>query len=256
MPAGVNMIRRIEHGDILELRLDRSPVNALSPEMLQGLAGAVREAPAAGVRALVISGREGMFSAGLDIPHLMSLDRAELEHAVDGFFGALETVAASVIPIAVAITGHSPAGGAVVAMCCDYRVMAEGPFGIGLSEVRIGIPMPDTVSALLRRTVGARRAEELCVTGRLLGPAEALAVGLVDEVAPSDAVVASALAWCERTVQSPPGALAETRARLRTDLLELMRSLRVDDVRRLTESWFEPELQQALRDLVARLKDR
>jgi hypothetical protein len=123
---GVSMITRIEHGDILELRLDRPPVNALSPEMLQGLAGAVREAPAAGARALVISGREGMFSAGLDIPHLVSLDRDELEHAVDGFFGALETVAASVVPIAVAITGHSPAGGAVVAMCCDYRVMAEG----------------------------------------------------------------------------------------------------------------------------------
>ena len=256
MPAGVSMIQRIEHGDILELRLDRPPVNALSPEMLQGLAGAVREAPAAGARALVISGREGMFSAGLDIPHLVSLDRAELEHAVDGFFGALETVAASAVPIAAAITGHSPAGGAVVAMCCDYRVMAEGAFGIGLSEVRIGIPMPDTVSSLLRRTVGARRAEELCVTGRLLGPAEALAVGLVDEVVPSDAVVASALAWCEQTVQSPPGALAETRVRLRRDLLELMRSLRADDVRRLTVSWFEPELQQALRDLVARLKNR
>jgi enoyl-CoA hydratase/carnithine racemase len=248
------MIQRIEHGEIHELHLDRPPVNAMSPELLNLLASEVRAAPGRGARAVIVSGRRGMFSGGLDIPVLLALDRQDLERAVGEFFDALETVAASAIPVAAAITGHSPAGGAVLAMCCDYRVMAEGPFGIGLNEVRIGIPMPEIVASLLRRTVGVRRAEELCVTGRLVGPGEALAMGLIDEVAPPELVVESARSWCERALGSPPAALAETRTRLRRDLLEFMRRLRADDIRRLADSWFEPELQRALRDLVTRLK--
>ncbi len=248
------MIRRIAHGDICELHFDRPPVNAMSPELLDLLAREVREAPGRGARALIVSGREGMFSAGLDIPYLLGLERDSLERAIGGFFDALETVAASAVPIAAAITGHSPAGGAVLAMCCDRRVMADGPFGIGLSEVRIGIPMPETVASLLRWTVGHRRAEDLCVTGRLVDPREALAIGLIDEVVQPDAVVESARQWCEGVLESPAGALAETRVRLRRDLVEDMRRRRAGDTRRLAESWFEPELQGALRELVARLK--
>ena len=250
------MIQRLAHGDICELHLDRPPVNAMSPELLDLLAREVREAPGRGVRALIVSGREGMFTGGLDIPYLLALDRDALERAIGGFFDALETVAASAVPIVAAITGHSPAGGAVLAMCCDRRVMADGPFGIGLSEVRIGMPMPDIVASLARRTVGPRRAEDLCVTGRLLDPREALAIGLVDEVVQPDAVVENARQWCENVLESPPRALAETRVRLRRDLLEDMRRQRADDTRKLTKSWFEPELQGALRELVARLKTK
>jgi enoyl-CoA hydratase/carnithine racemase len=250
------MIERIEHGDVHELRLDRPPVNALSPQLLERIAAEVVEAPGRGARALVISGRQGMFTAGLDIPHLLSLDREALGAAVGGFFDALYTVASSAVPVAAAITGHSPAGGAVLAMCCDWRVMGEGRFSIGLSEVRIGIPMPDTVATLLRYTVGERRAEEMCATGRLVEPREALAIGLVDEVVEPESVVAAARRWCESTIESPPGALAETRRRLRRGLLETMRGQRDEDARRLAESWFEPELNQALQDLVARLRSK
>ena len=248
------MIDRVIHGELHELRLNRPPVNALSPELLKSLADEVRRSPAKGARALVLSGREGMFSAGLDVPVLYALDQEELRQALVALFDAVEALAASAVPVAAAITGHSPAGGAVLSLCCDWRVMAEGDYTIGLNEVRIGIPVPSIVAGLAERVVGRRIGEALCVSGELLNPAEALDLGLVDELAPVGDVVVSARSWCERIVEAPDRALAETRMLLRSDLVDLIHRQCDKDVNRFAKRWFEPELQAAMGELVARLK--
>ena len=248
------MIDRVIHGEVHELRLNRPPVNALSPDLLRLLADEVRRSPTQGARALVLSGRDGMFSAGLDVPVLIELDREALGRALASFFDSIEALAASAVPVAAAITGHSPAGGAVLSLCCDRRVMAEGDYSIGLSEVRIGIPVPRIVADLAIRTVGRRIGEALCVSGKLLNPVEALEVGFVDELAPVGEVVTAARRWCEDIIQSPSKALSDTRSVLRSDLVESVQRNSKDDVRLLTEQWFQPELQTAIRDLVARIK--
>jgi enoyl-CoA hydratase/carnithine racemase len=248
------MINRMIHGEIHELRLNRPPVNALSPDLLQFLADEVRRSPKQGARALVLSGREGMFSAGLDVPVLIELEREDLGRALEAFFDAIEALASSEVPVAAAITGHSPAGGAVLSLCCDRRLMAEGEFNIGLSEVRLGIPVPRIVADLATRAVGRSAGEALCVSGELLLPEKALEVGFVDQLAPVGDVVAAACRWCEHIIEAPAQALAETRSVLRRDLVESIRNHREEDVRVLTDQWFEPELQTAMRDVVARLK--
>jgi len=248
------MIDRVIHGEVHELRLNRPPVNALSPDLLRFLADEVRGSPTQGARALVLSGRDGMFSAGLDVPVLIELDREALGRALVSFFDSIEALAASAVPVAAAITGHSPAGGAVLSLCCDRRVMAEGDYAIGLSEVRIGIPVPRIVADLAIRTVGRRIGEALCVSGKLLNPVEALEVGFVDELAPVGEVVTAARRWCEHIIEAPAQALAETRSVLRGDLVESIRSRSREDVNRFVDRWFQPELQTAMRDLVARLK--
>ena len=248
------MIDRVIHGEVHELRLNRPPVNALSPDLLRLLADEVRRSPTQGARALVLSGRDGMFSAGLDVPVLIELDREALGRALASFFDSIEALAASAVPVAAAITGHSPAGGAVLSLCCDRRVMAEGDYSIGLSEVRIGIPVPRIVADLAIRTVGRRIGEALCVSGKLLNPVEALEVGFVDELTPVGEVVTAARRWCEDIIQSPSKALSDTRSVLRSDLVESVQRNSKDDVRLLTEQWFRPELQTAMRDLVARIK--
>ena len=93
-------------GDILEIRLARPPVNALNPELLTGLRDAVRAAPGDGARGIVIAGGPKVFSAGLDVPHLLTLDRPDLEAAWRVFFEAAHTIAASPVPVVAAIAGH------------------------------------------------------------------------------------------------------------------------------------------------------
>src|ERR1700681_1985230 len=178
------MIHIIDHGTVRELRLDRPPANALSPELIFALRTAVEEAPAAGARALVLSGAPGMFSGGLDVPLLIHLDRPAITAAWRDFYAMMRGLAASPIPIAAAITGHSPAGGAVISLYCDVRIMAEGAEGgyrIGLNEVQVGIPMPPVIFQALRLQVGPRQAERLCVTAQLVPAAEARRIGLVDQ---------------------------------------------------------------------------
>ena len=247
------MLRSLDHGPVRELRLDRPPANALAPELIAALAAAVRRAPGEGAGAMVLSGAPGMFSAGLDVPYLLTLDRDGIADAWSGFYDLLRALADSPIPIAVAITGHSPAGGAVMALFCDYRVMAEGPFKIGLNEVQVGIPLPPALYAAFTRVVGRRTAERLAVAGAMIGGEEALRIGLVDELVPADEVVERALAWCEGLLALPRGPMLETRARARQDLRRAAEGDDLAEVDTLVDEWFDPETQAALNALVARL---
>ncbi len=248
------MLETHDHGAVRELRLARPPANALAPELVSALADAVTGAPGAGAEALVVSGAPGMFSAGLDVPYLLSLDRPGIEQAWRGFYRLLAALAASELPVAAAITGHSPAGGAVISLFCDRRVMADGPFAIGLNEVQVGIPLPRTLLLAFARVLGNRHvAEGLAVEGAMLSPAEALRVGLVHELAPPGEVVPRAVDWCSRLLALPRQAMLRTRAVGRRDLRRLAESIDQDEISRLVDDWFSDETQRTLRALVARL---
>jgi 3,2-trans-enoyl-CoA isomerase len=249
------MIQIIDHGAVRELHLDRPPANALSPELVIALRAAVEEAPAAGARALVLSGAPGMFSAGLDVPLLVQLDRPAMAAAWKDFYALMRCLAASAIPVAAAITGHSPAGGAVISLYCDIRIMAEGEYRIGLNEVQVGIPMPPVIFQSLRRQVGPRQAERLCVTAQLVPAAEARRIGLVDELVAPEAVVARAIEWCNALLALPPEAMATTRRLVRADLVSLFAATEAE-VAVLLDQWFSDETQGALRALVERLAKR
>ena len=248
------MLRSLDHGPVRELRLERPPANALAPELVTALAKAVRAAPGEGAEALVLSGVPGMFSAGLDVPYLLTLDRPGIAAAWTGFYDLLRSLADSPVPIAAAITGHSPAGGAVLAIFCDRRVMAEGRFAIGLNEVQVGIPLPPALLAALVRVVGQRTAERLAVAGAMVGAEEAFRIGLVDELVPPDEVIERTLDWCRSLLALPRGPMLTTRARARQDLRAVMRDDDQGEVEGLVDDWFSGETQAALNAMVARLK--
>ncbi len=248
------MIEIMDHGAVRELRLARPPANALNPELLDRLSAELDAAVAAGVRAVVLSGRPGMFTGGLDVPELLQLDRQQMLAAWAVFFGVQARLAAMPIPVAAAITGHSPAGGAVLALYCDHRVMAEGKFKIGLNEVQVGLCPGPVIYAVLRRLVGPRHADQLADGGVLLSPAEAQAVGLVDRVVTESEVVPAAIEWAQAMISLPPKAVAATRAYARSDLVALVSRLGPEDYETMNDAWFSDETQRTLRALVERLK--
>ena len=280
------MIETIVHGEVRELRLAHPPANALSPDLIAALRAALASAaadaagaaaaegqppgaagqappgasagPARPARpaALVLSGAPGMFSAGLDVPFLLTLDRAGIGELWRAFYALLRALAASPLPVVAAITGHSPAGGAVLAIFCDLRVMADGDFRIGLNEVRVGLPMPPVILAAARRLLGPRVAERLCVGGELLSPAAAARVGLVDEVVPPARVVERAVAAARELAALPPAAMAETRRLARADLVAPFEAAGEAETAALIESWFSAEAQSTLRALVERLASK
>jgi len=250
------MLDILRHDTIHEIRLARPPVNALNPELVQALRKAVEAAPGEGARALLLSGAPGMFSAGLDVPTLLGLDRDAFRVFWADFFGLCAALARSPIPVAAAITGHSPAGGAVLAIMCDYRVMARGAFRIGLNEVQVGLSVPECIQAALRRLIGAYRAERLLVAGAMLDAEQAQAIGFVDELAEIDAVVPRAQAWLGELLKFPPQAMAATRRLARADLAAVFADPAALPVEDFLDGWFAPEAQTVLKALVARLKSK
>jgi Delta3-Delta2-enoyl-CoA isomerase len=247
------MLTKIEHGDVLELRLERPPVNALHHPLVRELRTAVEAAPKSGAKALVLSGVNGMYSAGLDVPWLLELDRAGMQIFWEEFFAMLRSVALSPIPVVAAITGHSPAGGAVIAIFCDTRIAAQGRFKIGLNEVQVGLPVPRVILSAFIRLLGQRQAERLAVRGALISPDEALACGLVDQVVAQEEVVPRAIEWCREMLRLPVSAMLATRKTLRADYARIFDAESVATRDEMTAVWFAEETQKALRDLVAQL---
>lgn len=250
------MLQTIDHGPVRELRFNRPPANALSPELISALRWGVESAPREGARALVLSGSPGRFSGGLDVPLLIHLDRDAIAAAWRDFYAMMRALAASPIPIAAAITGHSPAGGAVLATYCDYRIMAEGDFRIGFNEVAVGIPMPLAILRCVSRLLGPRQAERLCGAGLLIPPEEARRIGLVDELVSPDRVVERAIEWANGIIALPPNAMSKTREAARADLVRLMEEGLATEGELLVNNWFSEETQATLRAIVERMKKK
>ena len=249
------------HDAILEMRLARPPVNALDPTLVRALKDTFLEAPGTGARAIVLSGTPGLFSGGLDVPALLALDRAAMQEFWRDFIGLLGAIGRCPVPVAAAITGHSPAGGAVLAIFCDYRVMARPtdaakPFRIGLNEVQVGLSVPPAIQYAYRRLLGNHRAERLMVAGAMVDSETALRIGLVDELAGVAEVVPQAVAWCRQHLALPPEAMAETRRLARADLHEMLGRSMNDPAEDFMARWFSAESQAVLQALVAKLKSK
>jgi Delta3-Delta2-enoyl-CoA isomerase len=250
------MLDRLQHDAILELRLARPPVNALDPTLVRALRAAIQAAPGEGARGIVLSGQPGVFSAGLDVPALLKIQRDDFRVFWNDFFGLCGALARSPVPIVAAITGAAPAGGAVLSIMCDYRVMAEGEFSIGLNETQVGLAVPECIQAALRRLVGTYRAERLMVSGAMVRAADAKAIGFVDELAAPDRVIARAIEWLADLLKLPPVAMSETRRLARADIAAIFADPRALPVEDFLDRWFAPEAQGVLQALVARLKSR
>jgi Delta3-Delta2-enoyl-CoA isomerase len=251
------MLNLTDHDNgIREIQLARPPVNALNLELLRVLRSAIDESVRDGVRGVVLSGAKGLFSAGVDVPALLARDRAGVREYWRELFAVCGTLACAPIPLVAAITGHSPAGGAVLALFCDYRVMAEGPYRIGLNEVQVGLIVPEAIQLALRRVVGTYRAERLLVSGAMIEAADALACGFVDELTGVDQVTTRALRWLRELLALPAHAMLATRTLARADLATAYADIDALPLEDFTDAFFHPQTQVVLQQLVARLKEK
>ena len=147
-------------GRIRELRLARPPVNALNTELLRALVAAV-DGAGQDVGAIVMTGQPGVVTAGLDVRWILGLDRDGLMEMFIELWRAQRAIANSQVPVIFGLTGHSPAGGTVLAIHGDYRVMAQGDFRLGLNEVQVGLFPGPVIHGAFRRLTGGHGAQLL-----------------------------------------------------------------------------------------------
>jgi enoyl-CoA hydratase/carnithine racemase len=151
-------------------------------------------------------------------------------------------------PTVAAIAGHAIAGGCILALCCDYRVIGDGRKLMGLNEIKLGVPVPYVADRILRDLVGGRHARQVVESGDFYRPEEALSLGLVDQVCPAEQVLSQAIDRASQLGSSSPEAFAMIK-RNRVERLEAEILARLEDKEGLfVERWYSEEARARLRE--------
>ncbi len=189
------------------IRLNRPPMNALSTAVQKEIRDLSREVTdRADVRAVVLYGGPKVFAAGADVKEMADWDYTDaVDNSVD-LTDCFSAVARIPKPTIAAITGYALGGGCELALCCDLRVCGDNA-RLGQPEILLGIIPGAGGTQRLTRLVGPARAKDLIFTGRFVDAAEALAIGLVNQVVAPDDVLDAAMALAQRLAAGPPYAL-------------------------------------------------
>ena len=243
-------------GRIATIRLQRPPANAIDGRLLADLVAALDELEAGGTDGFLLVGHPGLFSAGLDLPALLQLDRAAMTEFWRAFSTTFLRLWRTELCMVAAIEGHAPAGGTVLCLAADHRVLADGPYRMGLNEVAVGLAVPRFLCQVVTARLGLAAAERVLTTGVLLTPPEALAVGFVDQVVPQADVIATATAVLEARLALPDQARRGTKAALRAPLGDAIANGVEAEIESFLQAWFAPHCQRELQAVVARLAKR
>jgi len=210
------LLQRDRRGAVELLRIDTNRSNSLDLSALAAMAAALEEAEAhAETQVLLLTGRPGIFSSGLDPAALAS----EGDVLREDMRRLLRRLLASRLRIVVCVTGHALGAGAALLLVADVRVSAKGPFKIGFPEVGQNQPLSDFAIALARQRLDRRAFETATMLGRLYAPDEAMQAGFVDWIEGAGRALKAATASAEQLARLPEAAYLRALAQVRKDLL-------------------------------------
>lgn len=236
------------------LKLQRGRANPINFQMISEIRTAIKNATTDdSIRGVILTGHEHFFTAGLDVIELYHNDEAQMLAFWQNFSAMTYELAAFPKPLIAAITGHSPAGGTVLAICCDYRVMAEGKYHIGLNEIPVGIVASSNIFHLYSFWLGTGKAYACLMEGRLMSPKDALNIGLVQEVLPFEEVLAKAEEKMKQFLSFPQGTWIKTKRNARRTLLAHFNEDKEEQFSESLAQWWTPESRATMGAIVKRL---
>jgi Delta3-Delta2-enoyl-CoA isomerase len=241
-------------GGLLIAQLARPHGNAINEELVEELIVACDRAegdPA--IRGVLLSASGKLFCPGLDLVELRRLDRPAMERFMGRFGECVLRLFALGKPMVAALHGHAVAGGCVLALTADWRVLRHGAM-IGLNEIRVGVPLPYGVALILRESVAPARREEVALFGRNYVDDEAVATGLAHEVRDAEGFEEHCRARLGELADKDSRAFALTKRYLRAATIERVRAGGGRFAGEFLDAWFSPDTRARIADLVRNLK--
>jgi len=235
--------------------MDRGKSNPLNQQMLVELGQVLDDTqtdPA--IEGIILHGKEGFFSAGLDLIELYTCDEIASRNWWQTFVDLVCRFVAFDKPAIAAVSGHSPAGGCVLALCCDYRVMIRGDFIIGLNEIPVGLPIPEAVFRLYGFWLGHAAAYRSLLEGRLFNPEEARHIGLVDELVDPRSIRTAAERQLRKYTQYERNTWQQSKRNMRRSLVEALVADREDMVSSMLKQWWSPTTRAIVKTIIDNLK--
>lgn len=250
------------------VRLELGRANAVGPEFLaatdEALDRLTQTGPAPGFlpdgasRPVLFTGQGSAFSAGLDLPTLLELDRTAMGAFLVHFDRVFRRIATLPRPTLAVINGHAVAGGIVLALACDRRLAASRtpkgtPYVVGLKESAIGLPLPEVVAEIIEVAIPVGSARnEIVLTGSLYSPEDAVTIGLIDQVVDAEELASVASRIAESFTQSTGETVARLKRQFRARLHEGFARQRNET--EFLDAWFSAETQRRVRAVVESLR--
>jgi len=239
------------------ITLNRGKSNALDREMLTELTDMLHNINNDdNIGGVIISGREHFFSAGLDLIALYGYHEEEIKSFWKLFLDFTAKLVSFKKPMVAAINGHAPAGGCVIALACDARVMAEGKYIIGLNEVPVGIIVPDSIFQLYSFWIGKAHASRSLLEGKLFSPEEALSIGLVDELVNPASIMTAAERRIRKYMAMEPNTWQQSKLNIRKELIAATIADQSDTLEILLAQWWSPASRNLLKMIIDNLQKK
>jgi enoyl-CoA hydratase len=239
------MYDHLEHSNkygIEIFTLKRPPANAMDIALLTELKDVFSElANDSGTRAVVLTAEGTTFCAGLDVKVVPQYGKSEQLALLDVLNGMILAVYGCPLPVVAAVNGHAIAGGLVLALCCDWRIVADAPLQAGLAEVKVAIPYPVAAMEVVRAELSAQTARRLVLSGENLSGSEALAAGIFDQSAPKEKLLETAIAKAASYAELPRGGFATIKRQLKQPVISAIGSAMRDGREPLRENWISSE---------------
>ena len=252
-PQSVTLTRE---GPIGVLRMEREHGNAINEALVASLVATLAEAESdPEIRGVLLTGGGKIFSPGLDLQELAVLDREAMERFMRRFSAAVLSLYTFPKPLVAMLQGHALAGGCVLALCADWRVLRRGA-STGLNEVKVGVPLPFGVALIVRDAVPKNRLTEVALLGRNYTDEAALAAGLADELADPASVEAVSRERLEEFIAKDASAFAVTKRYLRSPVVERIRANNRLLIPEWLDGWFSPGTTARIAAIVAGLQDK
>jgi 3,2-trans-enoyl-CoA isomerase len=247
------MIELAREQEIALLTLSREKVNALNEPFVEQLGKSLGHlASDRDIRAVIVTGQGKFFSFGFDIPELLAYSKNSFTRYVTKFCSLYTSMFLFPKPLIAALNGHTVAGGCILAIACDYRIMASGNAKIALNEITFGSTLPAGCVEMLRYCTGARNAQTILYSGAMYPAEEALRLGLVDQVCPPEELLDAARTVAKDLARKDTTAFKSIKGILRGPVAQEMAKREKDAVPEFVNTWYSEATWSRLKEIEIR----
>ena len=211
------------NNNIATLTFDDGKANVVGQAFLDDINAGLDRAEKEGVAAVILRGREGMFSAGFDLGEFKK-GPEQGKAMVQRGFELLIRLYSFPLPLVAACTGHGIAMGAFIIMACDLRVGIRGEFKMSLPETAIGMELPPILLELTASRISRRHMTRVALLSEVYNPEQAVHAGFVDEVVDQGELEGRCMAAAEKLAQLPQGQFAANKLAVRAGTLQAMQA--------------------------------
>ena len=235
---------------IATVTLNRGKVNALNESMVEEIQSCFEELKDdQAVRAIILTGWGKFFTFGFDIPEFLSYSKDAFIRYLTKFTALYTYVFLLPKPVIAALNGHTIAGGCMLALACDYRIMVSEKAKISLNEIAFGSSVFAGCVEMLKVCAGSKNAQNILYSGAMLSAEEASQLGLIDQTASQDMLEDEARKVAEDFARKDSAAFCSIKMLLRKPVAEEIIRREKTSVHEFADIWYSEKTLKNLQEI-------